>query len=175
MANPYEVLGISAASSAEEIKEAYRALVKRFHPDRFPQGEAQEAAQARMVALNLAYEEALHLAQHRSVPACALDIPTEDAMELCRRMLRQGNPRSALRQLLRAEHKTASWFALQGDVLMAMEEYASAQQAYRAAVRMEPDNIAFRRGALDASVAQRKAESLSGRVKKLFRRRQSGA
>lgn len=95
-------------------------------------------------------------------------------MELCRRMLRQGNPRSALRQLLRAEHKTASWYALQGEVLMEMEEYTSAQQAYRAAVRMDPDNIAYRRGALDATVAQRKAESLSGRLKKLFRHPKSG-
>lgn len=168
------MLGISAASTAEEVKEAYRSLVKRFHPDRFPEGEAREAAQAKMIALNLAYEEALHLARNRTIPACALDIPTEDAMELCRRMLRQGNPRSALRQLLRAEHKTASWYALQGEVLMEMEEYTSAQQAYRAAVRMDPDNIAYRRGALDATVAQRKAESLSGRLKKLFRHPKSG-
>jgi molecular chaperone DnaJ len=31
--NPYKVLGVSEGASQEEIRKAYLALVKKYHPD----------------------------------------------------------------------------------------------------------------------------------------------
>ena len=54
---------------------------------------------------------------------------------------------------------------------MQMHQYESAHQSYREAVRREPDNIDYRRGALDAAVAMKKAKTVQGRIKELFRKK----
>jgi hypothetical protein len=41
--NPYEILEITPNASAEEIKEAYHRLAKKWHPDRFMGPEHEEA------------------------------------------------------------------------------------------------------------------------------------
>ena len=33
MGNPYEILGVSQNASDEDIKRAYRALSRKYHPD----------------------------------------------------------------------------------------------------------------------------------------------
>lgn len=42
--NPYKVLGVSKYSSKDELKSAYQNLVKKFHPDTSPEGDAKELA-----------------------------------------------------------------------------------------------------------------------------------
>ena len=52
--DPYKVLGVSRDASDEEIKQAYRRLAKKYHPDLNP-GD-QEAAR-KMQEVNAAYEQ----------------------------------------------------------------------------------------------------------------------
>ena len=85
-------------------------------------------------------------------------------------MLRRDSPESALRQLMRTKARNGSWFAMQGRVLMVLEQYENAHQSYREAVRREPHNNVFRQGALDAAVALKKSRTLMGRVKALLKR-----
>lgn len=50
--NPYAILGISTQATDQEIKRAYRILVKRYHPDR----RSSESSHEQIVAINLAYD-----------------------------------------------------------------------------------------------------------------------
>lgn len=50
--DPYEELGITPDASSEEIKSAYRALAKRYHPDANP---GEENAVEKMNRINAAY------------------------------------------------------------------------------------------------------------------------
>lgn len=53
MRDPYEVLGVSRNASPEEIKKAYRALAKKYHPDLHP---GDQNAEAKMNEINVAYD-----------------------------------------------------------------------------------------------------------------------
>jgi len=53
MPDPYKVLGVSPTASDEEIKKAYRKLVKRYHPDMHP---GDEACELKMKEVNAAYD-----------------------------------------------------------------------------------------------------------------------
>ena len=168
---PFAVLGLNASATAEDVRTAYRQLVKSCHPDRFQDPGEKAAAQEKMIALNLAYEEALKLTvSRRTVESYNKELTLEEAMTLATKMLRRDSPESALRHLMRTKQRSGSWYALQGRILMALDQYETAHQSYREAVRYEPDNNTFRQGALAAAVAYKKSRTFPGRIRMLFRK-----
>lgn len=54
--NPYQVLGVPPGASEETVREAYRDLVRKYHPDQFPDARAKELAEAKMREINAAYD-----------------------------------------------------------------------------------------------------------------------
>ncbi len=53
MKDPYQILGLSKTATQDEIKNAYRALAKKYHPDLNP---GNKAAEGRFKEINSAYE-----------------------------------------------------------------------------------------------------------------------
>ena len=51
--DPYKVLGLEPGASDEEVKQAYRRLAKKYHPDLNP-GDAEAAR--KMQEVNEAYD-----------------------------------------------------------------------------------------------------------------------
>lgn len=54
MNNPYTVLGVKEGASEEEVKNAYRKLAKKYHPDLNPN---DEVAAKKMQEINAAYDQ----------------------------------------------------------------------------------------------------------------------
>jgi DnaJ-class molecular chaperone len=52
--NPYQALGVTAGATQDEIKNAYRKLAKRYHPDLNP---GSKEAEKRFKEINSAYEQ----------------------------------------------------------------------------------------------------------------------
>ena len=57
MKNPYQVLGVDPSASDEEIKKAYRALARKYHPDKYRDSDLADIAEEKMKEINAAYEE----------------------------------------------------------------------------------------------------------------------
>lgn len=53
--NYYAILGVSVNASRDEINRSYRQLMRRIHPDRFPDPAERQRAEERAKEVNAAY------------------------------------------------------------------------------------------------------------------------
>ncbi|WP_414530855.1 J domain-containing protein [Nodularia chucula] len=53
----YEILGLTAGASQGQVKQAYRKLVKIWHPDRFSDPQQKQEAEAKIKDINVAYNQ----------------------------------------------------------------------------------------------------------------------
>lgn len=147
MDDPYKVLGVSPDASDEEVKRAYRALAKKYHPDRNP-GDA-DAAQ-KMREINAAYEQIKDpdKAQQpgagggyggysrQSYGETAGDQYQQAAM----RYIQFGRYQEALNVLNNSQERNARWYYLSALANDALGNQVTALEHIRRAVSMEPDN-----------------------------------
>ena len=57
MGNPYDILGLSPGATDEEIKKAYRALSRKYHPDANVNNPNKEQAEERFKEIQQAYNQ----------------------------------------------------------------------------------------------------------------------
>ena len=57
MMNPYQVLGISPGASDDEIKKAYRALSRKYHPDANINNPNKAQAEEKFKQVQQAYDQ----------------------------------------------------------------------------------------------------------------------
>lgn len=60
MTDPYSILGISRDATDEEVKKAYRALSRKYHPDANINNPNKDQAEAKFKEVQQAYQQIMH-------------------------------------------------------------------------------------------------------------------
>ena len=61
MNDPYAVLGVSKNATDDEIKDAYRKLARKYHPDNYTDNPLSDLAGEKMKEINEAYDTIINL------------------------------------------------------------------------------------------------------------------
>ena len=163
--DPYKVLGLTPDASDEDVKRAYRALAKKYHPDLNP-GD-QEAAR-KMQEVNSAYEqiknpEKFRQQQHSQQgggyggPFTGWYDPFtggyrqqsyqqqtgDQYQQAAEQYIRFGRYREALNTLQSSTERNARWYYLSALANDGVGNQVTALEHIRKAVSMDPDNYQY--------------------------------
>lgn len=174
MRDPYQVLGVKPDISDEELKKAYRALVKKYHPDRYANSPMEHEAQEKLKDINLAYDtiQKMRSGEYNDPSAgyggrsssygygygnsgyqqrqTTWDFNSDEGSARfrdIREMIGKGLIAQAEAALEGMHERPAEWYYLRGMVFLRRGAYASAQQHFEAAAQMDPSNATYRSAA----------------------------
>jgi len=149
--DPYKVLGVSPDADDEQIKQAYRRLAKKYHPDLNP-GDAEAAR--KMQEVNAAYEQIKNPEKFRRQQSGGYDPygyggyqrqygageSGDTYQQAAENYIRFGRYREALNTLENCAKKDARWYYLSALAHDGLGNQVTALEHIRRAVSMEPDN-----------------------------------
>ena len=149
--DPYKVLGVSPDATDEQIKQAYRRLAKKYHPDRNP-GDTEAAK--KMQQINAAYEQIKNPEKARPNPGSGgyydpfggwgqsqqRQQGTDNAQQAAYNYIRYGRYREALNALNSSTERNAQWYYLSALANNGLGNQITALEHIRRAVSMDPGN-----------------------------------
>ena len=172
--DPYKVLGLEPGASDEEVKQAYRRLAKKYHPDLNP-GDAEAAR--KMQEVNEAYDRIKNPEKYRAQPGQGggqnpyesydpfggynpfggwytgqqqYSRQAQDSyQQAAQQYIRYGRYEEALNALRNSDKRDARWYYLSALANQGLGNQVTALEHIRRAVSMEPDNQEYLQ-ALDA-------------------------
>jgi Flp pilus assembly protein TadD len=181
--NHYQVLGIDQKVEESEIKRAYFALAKRFHPDKFHNDESalRSKLQESFTRVSQAYDalkdkksrELYDFKIRKSSAADAAKAATpEGCFEAGKKAFDDGNYLEAIRQFTRAiqlDPKVAGYHAAYARSLIAVPKYRhQAENEFITALKIEPNNTEYRLHLAEFYLEQRLNKRAEGEVRRVL-------
>ena len=147
MTDPYKVLGISPNATDIEVKNAYRALARKYHPDNYDSSNPlAELASEKMKEINEAYEQIMQSRRTSSGRSGGKGGATATYAEI-RQMINARRIRDAEMALSRIPpaERVADWHYLESLVLMQRGFVNDAMRELEIACQMEPNNQEYQK------------------------------
>jgi molecular chaperone DnaJ len=157
MKNPYEILGVREGASQDEIKQAYRELVKKYHPDRYDDNPLKDLAEDKMREINEAYEYLLNNSGSSNSYSSGNSYSGggygnngygggngNNSFQRVRDFIQRRDFKEAEDELNRINIKNAEWYFLRGMISVNRGWYSQGYQDVQTAVNMEPSNFEYR-------------------------------
>lgn len=153
MTDPYKVLGVARNASDDDIKNAYRALAKKYHPDNFASDPtARSMAEEKMKEINEAYDAIQNSRKHGQQSYGGTSYNTGDTSYnrssyiQVRSFINSGRIAEAENILESIDHndRGAEWNYLKGCIAASRGQYFDAQNYISRACQMDPSNAEYR-------------------------------
>ncbi len=153
MRDPYEVLGVKPSATDDEIKQAYRTLARKYHPDNYANNPLADLAEDKMQEINEAYDAIQKMRRdggsggyRQSGYAGGYGGSGDSRYRDIRTMIAQGRLSDAEVVLdgVQSHARDAEWFFLKGSLLYKKGWLDDAYTHFATACRMNPQNMEYR-------------------------------
>lgn len=160
MRDPYEVLGVSANASDDEVKKAYRDLARKYHPDNYQNNPLADLAEEKMKEINQAYD-AITKSRSGGGPGYPggsayqrqnagpgqyyqqQSRGSSGQFDQARQYINMGDLNGAEQILQSVSGRSGEWYFLMGSIAYRRGWLDEARQNYQIAVQMEPGNMEY--------------------------------
>ncbi|WP_298481657.1 J domain-containing protein [uncultured Ruminococcus sp.] len=155
--DPYEVLGISRNATDQEVKKAYRALSRKYHPDANVGKPDAKAYEEKFKQIQQAYQTIMDERQNsganrsyssfqgHSRSAAGSGDENSIHMQAAVNFIRNGRFSEAVRVLEGMKKRNANWYYTAAVAHSGAGNNATAVQYARTAAQMEPNNYEYQR------------------------------
>lgn len=147
MGDPYKVLGVASDATDEQVKDAYREMARKYHPDNYQNNPLSDLATEKMKEINEAYD--VIMKQRRAGGSSGGGAsyggsahPGSTQFSDVRRMIHQ-NRISEAEELLSgvpSGSRDAEWYFLKGSIFYTRGWLDEAYNHFAQACRMNPNN-----------------------------------
>lgn len=168
MKDPYEVLGVSPDASLEQVKESYRALAKKYHPDNYADSPLKDLAEEKMSEVNAAYDMVVSDIKRRSQNTGNGQYRQSSSQGYYQgdQNANPGNPLADVRRLfsigqisqaeellegIPMQRRDAEWYYLRGMTYYRRGWFDDALAHFNTACNLNPTNLEYRQAYQQAS------------------------
>lgn len=154
MKDPYSILGVSHDASDDEVKEAYRNLVRKYHPDNYTDDNPlKDLANEKMQEVNEAYDQIVKMREdakngtESNTSYTSSSYQSDPRYGEIRRLLNARRFSEAERKLnMFSEYDCgAEWHYLKSVVLMHRGLVNDAMRELETACMMDPSNLEYQK------------------------------